>query len=82
MTAEEETDNCSYIVYHDEIEKHFGVSPEWLRIHESEILFEIQQHSDIIADAQIGEEATGKTQTHYFDLDIYGNYCDVDLDED
>lgn len=82
VTAEENTENCSWVIYHDEIAERFKVSDEWIRKNHTAIADAILAHSDIVAELD-HENAKGKNpDDHYFDLDLDGNYCDVDTDED
>jgi hypothetical protein len=78
--AEANTDNCSWIIYFDEIVKHFGVTEKWLLEHRGEIKDEIASNSDIIA--EVDDEDAEDFEDNAFDLDVYGNYCDVDVNED
>lgn len=82
VTAEENTDNCSWVIYHDEIAEHFKVSEEWLRESHTAIADAILAHSDIVAELD-HENAEGKNpDDHYFGLDLRDGYCNVDTDED
>lgn len=81
ITAEESTDNGDWILYHDEIASHFGVSEEWLYANHAAIAEEIRGHSDIVADLEDDNAENGESSDRCFDLDLRGNYCDVDMNE-
>jgi hypothetical protein len=84
IEAETNTDNCSWCVDFDEIVEHFGVTEQWLLENRTKIKDEIASNSDIIA--EVDDEKAESLGSHdfgdnNFDLDIYGNYCDVDTDD-
>lgn len=64
------------IFYSDELIEHFGVCDEWLEIHYQDIFDEL--NGEIVSEYQFYKE----DDEFVFDLMFYGNYCNVDMEED